>query len=361
MIDLKEPPKQQAVLRMKKKSLIIGLSVTAILLLSNTTTSFAQKDISGLFKSTPDDSRRLIESYLNPLFKGFGSGLSAGWYNTAKTKKLGHFELRISAGGAFVPAADKSFDITQIGLSSNITPSNPQSTVAPTVAGDKNTIPPQIDIHASGQPIIQNLNLPQGAGLFVVPAPQIQATVGLPKGVDVSLRLMPKIKLGDAGSVYMIGGGVRLNIGQLIKAKVVTKLPFDLAVAAGYTQFHYNLPLDVQAPGTNYTDQSLDGRISGFNLEGIISKRLLFFTPFVSVGYQSSRTKVNLIGDYPIEIGNGNYVTYHDPISIDKRYLSGLRADIGFQLQLLLLRVYGSYSLAAYNSVNVGIGLGIGK
>ncbi len=39
------------------------------------------------------------------LFKGFGNGLNGGWTNTAKTKKLLHFELRITATGAFTPAS----------------------------------------------------------------------------------------------------------------------------------------------------------------------------------------------------------------------------------------------------------------
>ena len=85
------------------------------------------------------------------------------------------------------------------------------------------------------------------------------------------------------------------------------------------------------------------------------------FTPFLSVGYNSSRTNVSLNGDYPIQTGQGTYTTFSNPININKRYVSGLRANVGFQLNLLLLRLYGSYSIAEYNSVNAGIGFGIGK
>jgi hypothetical protein len=337
------------------------LGIISLVLLSSTTT-FAQKDISQLLQSNVEDSKLLIDAYLTPMFKGFGTGLNSGWNNTAKTKKLGRFELRISASGAFVPAAYKSFDITKIGLSSNIRPSNPNAVIAPTVAGGKDMVAPQIDIYSGSQLIASNYTLPSGADVPVVPAPQIQATVGLPKGFDVTLRLMPKIKLGDVGSVYMIGGGVKVDLMRCISGATKAELlPFKLALAAGYTQFQYSLPLDVQAPGTNFTNQSLEGKISGFNLETIISKKLLMFTPFVSVGYNSSRTKVDLKGDYPVQTGPGAYTTFSDPISINKRYVSGLRANMGFQLNLLLLRLYGSYSIAEYNSVNAGIGFGIGK
>ena len=344
-----------------KKKLLLRLGIISIVLLNGTAT-FAQKDISKLLESSPDDSKLLIEAYLSPMFKGFGTGLNSGWNNTARTKKLGHFELRVSASGAFVPTVDKSFDITKIGLSSNIRPSDPNAVIAPTVAGG-NISAPQVDIYSVNQLIASKYTLPSGtADLPLIPAPQIQATVGLPKGIDFTLRLMPKIKLGDVGSVYMIGGGLKVDLMRCIKGKEAAKaLPFELAVAAGYTQFRYNLPLDVQANGSNYTNQSLDGTISGFNLETIISKKLLMFTPFLSVGYNSSRTNVSLNGDYPIQTGQGTYTTFSNPININKRYVSGLRANVGFQLNLLLLRLYGSYSIAEYNSVNAGIGFGIGK
>lgn len=348
-----------------KKKILLRMGMISFVLLNGTAT-FAQKDISKLLKSSSDDSKLLIEAYLSPMFKGFGTGLNSGWNNTARTQKLGHFELRVSASGAFVPTADKSFDITKIGLSSNIRPSDPNAVIAPTVAGG-NMAAPQVDIYLGTHKIISKYTLPSGVDFPAVPAPQIQGTIGLPKGIDFTLRLMPKINLGDVGSVYMIGGGLKVDLMRCIKGKEVVKaLPFELAVAAGYTQFRYNLLLDVQAPGTNFTNQSLDGSISGFNLETIISKKiiskkLLTFTPFLSVGYNSSRTNVSLNGDYPIQTGLNTYTTYSNPININKRYVSGLRANVGFQYDLLFLRLYGSYSVAEYNSVNAGIGFVIGR
>ncbi len=340
--------------------LLLRLAIIGCMLLNGATT-FAQGDISKLLESSPDDSKLLIEAYLSPMFKGFGTGLNSGWNNTARVKKFGHFEFRISASGAFVPRIDKSFNITQIGLSPNIRPSNPNAVIAPTVSGG-NMAAPQVDIYSGNQKIISNYTLPSGVNLPLIPAPQIQGTIGLPKGIDFTLRLMPKIKFGDVGSIYMIGGGLKLNLMRCIKGeKAAEALPFDLAIAGGYTQFHYNLPLNEQAPGTNFTNQSLDGRIHGFNFEAIISKKILLFTPFVSVGYNSSRTNVSLNGDYPIQTGPNTYSIYSNPVNIDKRYVSGLRANVGFQINLSLLRLYGSYSIAEYQSVNAGIGFGIGS
>jgi hypothetical protein len=35
-----------------------------------------------------------------------------------------------------------------------------------------------------------------------------------------------------------------------------------------------------------------------------------------------------------------------------------MRADVGFQMSLFFLKIYGSYSFAEYKSANAGIGLG---
>ena len=109
----------------------------------------------------------------------------------------------------------------------------------------------------------------------------------------------------------------------------------------------------------------LKAKFTGVNVEAIISKKLAFFTPFASIGYQSAKTTIDLKGTFPFETGaqgaNDQYTTIVDPIAISQKDISGLRTNLGFQLHLAFLRVYGSYSLGAYKSFNAGLGLGIGK
>lgn len=343
---------------MKKKSLLLGLGILGMLLLNNNT-SFAQdSEISGLFQSSPEDATKLIDAYATPLFKSLGTGLSNGWYNSAKAKKLFRFEVRIAATGAIVPSSDQTYDITKIGLSSNIGPSNPLNTIAPTVAGNKDNSTPSMNIYRAGVPV-GSFSLPKGTGHRFIPSPQLQATVGLPKGIDVTLRLIPTIKLGDYGSVNMFGIGTRVQLDKFLAKSMLSKLPFNLAVAVGYTKLNYNLNLDVQAQGSNYTDQKLEGRFTAFNFQGLISKKILFLTPFVGLGFQTSHTKLDAKGTYPIDTGLGQTQTFTDPININKANFSGLRADIGLQMDFFLLHLYGSYSMGHYNSANIGIGIGI--
>ncbi len=347
---------------MKRLNIFCKSALFAALLCTFSLGSFAQGNISDLFKSSEADASKLIGAYLNPFFKGMGTGLNSGWNNTASPKKLGRFELRFGLTGALIPEKDKLFDVTKIGLSDRIKPADPLDVLSPTVGGEE-IDGPEMNIYDDNGFTVGNFTMPKGAALPFVPAPQLQASVGLIRGIDLSLRVMPKIKIGkDAGSVGMLGGGVKVDLVQFIAGKTADKVvPFELAASVGYTQFTYEYPLDVQANGSNHTDQNLEAKFSGINMEAIISKKLLFFTPFLSVGYQSSRSNIDLKGTYPFETGFGTYTEIVNPISISQRDLSGLRTNLGFQINLLAFRLYGSYSLGAYKAFNAGFGFGIGK
>ena len=344
-------------------------------------TSYAQGDVAELLKSSPADATKLANAYLNPLFTGFGIGLNSGWNNSADTKKVGRFEIRVSASGAIVPASAKSFDVTKIGLSNNVSVAS-GGNIAPTIGGDDGATTPTLNVKDGSGNTLESFQLPSGAGLPFIPGPQLQATVGLPKHIDVTLRLMPKTKIGDdIGEIGMIGGGVKVDLLRMLNKTADKILPFSVSVAVGYTQFTYELGLDVPPPSPSeatpatpsdvkdFTTQRISAKFSGTNIDAIISKNLLFFTPFFSVGYSSSKTDVGMLGNYPIISGavvSGSsvaktYSTFTDPIRINQTDVSGLHTNIGFKMNLTILKIFGSYSMAKYNSFNAGIGLGIGK
>lgn len=326
----------------------------------------AQDGVAELAQVGPD-ATKLANAYLSPIFKGFGIGLNSGWANTAHSKNLGRFDLRFGLTGAFVPDKDKTFDVTALGLSNRLELANPSQTISPTAAGSKDTGPEMIINDNNGNEI-DRFNLPKGANIPLMPAPQLQATVGLIKGLDVTLRAIPQIKMGDVGSINMIGGGVKVELLPLIAGKTAGKLlPFDLAVALGYTQFSYEKALDYNSPDPSNTsdNQRIEAKISGLNTQLILSKKLLAFTPFVALGYNTSKTTGGLKGDFSVIDPNSVvipvYKTVPDPVTLDKKNFNSFRSDFGFQLNLAFFRLYASYSVSEYNSFNAGFGFGIGK
>jgi hypothetical protein len=331
----------------------------------------AQNGYSALIKSGPGDATKLIDAYAQPIFKGFGVGMNSGWSNTAKTKKTLKFDLRISASVAFVPSSEKNFDVTALGLSNNVRVKPGSSNFTPTIGGGNN--PTTLETFDDNGNKVDEFVLPTGK-TSVIPAPQIQVTVGLIQNTDLTLRAIPKINFGnDVGSVSMIGLGVKHNI-MADFAKTDAVVPFDLAIAFGFNRLNMKAPLNVKpdadalpAPGNttnNFENQYIEGHFNSFMLQAIVSKKYKVITPFLSVGYNTSKTDVAAIGNYPISTNTAVenikfYQTFTNPIHINKKSIDGMRADIGFQLELGYFRFYTSYSAAQYQSVNAGIGFGL--
>lgn len=359
---------------MKKYSYLLSFIISCVFLLSNPV--FAQSDVSGLIKSGPADATKLTQAYLKPLFMGLGTGLNSGWNNSAHSKNLLRFDLRVGLTAAVVPPIDENFDVTKIGLSNNIRPSNPAQVITPTFAG-KSTSRAGMTIYDSNNQALESFTMPDGAGLGLIPSPQIQGSIGLSNGVEVSLRAMPKVNLGnDFGSIEMLGGGLKIEVLPLISGMATKIFPVDIALAGGFTQFQYQVPLDVKVPSgaipaspeqvKDLSNQRIEAKFSGFTTEAIISKRFLIFTPFVSLGYQTSKTDAGLKGNFPVItgmtlLGQKTYTSFTDPVNIKQTDLDGFRANIGFQLNLAFFRIYGSYGMSEYNSFTGGIGFGLGK
>jgi hypothetical protein len=348
----------------------------AILIIFISDSAFSQSDVSGLIKSGPADAAKLAQAYLKPLFKGFGVGLNSGWNNSAHSKNLMRFDLRIGLTGAVVPPMDETFDVTKIGLSNNVRPTNLTQTLTPTFAGG-NTLNTQLTVYDGANQPIESFTMPKGTGLNMIPAPQLQGSIGLSQGIELSVRAMPKINIGSTiGSIGMYGAGLKVELLPLISGMADKIFPVDIAIAAGYTQFNFEVPLDVPVPSgslsaapsqvQDFSNQRIEAKFSGINTEAIISKRFLVFTPFLSLGYNTAKTDVGVKGNYPIvtgvtPLGQKIYTNYTNPVNINQTDINGLRTTIGFQLNLAFFRIYGSYSMAEYNSFNGGIGFGLGK
>ena len=372
----------------------ISTKLSALLLVGGvafSNASFAQDEISDLIKSGPADATALTKAYLTPFFKGTGLGLSSGWSHTGTTKKLLRFDIKVGATLAMPPASDKSFDVTKIGLSSNLRPIDASKVITPTIAGEevdgvKMGFYRNVD-GVPGDEKITEFNLPQGLNV-PMPSMQLQANIGLIKGIEAMIRYSPDVKAGDDfGTIGMKGGGIKFQPFRLIPGgkKIAKLVPVDIAVAVGYNSINYTYDaIEVRPengaipnPKTGTTpisesqieSQKFEVKFSGISAEVIASKKLLFLTPFVSVGYLSSNTKAGLYGSYPVTsdgVGTGStiqkyYDIVKDPVDIDEKFASGMRAGAGLGVNLFIFHLYASYNIAPYKYLNAGIAVGFGK
>lgn len=363
---------------MKKGFKFSTIALTA-LFVANSVSDLKAQDVSELIKSGPADATKLAQAYFAPAFKGFGFGMNSGWYNSAKAKNLGKFDLKIQASGALVPTKDQSITLSSLGLSSNV--KYDAGATTPTLFG-KDETGALVKLYDNDGNKLSEFNMPEGTGFHIVPSPQIELTVGLIKGTDVTVRYSPKIKGDDFGSVQVLGFGVKHEITKyLFPGKTDKIVPFDLALAFGYNQLKYDYNVKVsdqlnEDPSTANQDlkQRVDAKLSGYTVDAIISKKLAIFTPFFSVGYNTAKTELGLLGKYTFQSGYNNipatnipdtnspkYDSLTDPVKIDQKDIDGMRANLGFSLHLAFFRLYGAYSIGEYQAVTAGIGFGIGK
>ncbi len=358
--------------------------------------SSSAQDIGNLLKGGKDDVQKILGAYISPGLDAMASGLNSGWYNSAKTKKVFRVDIRVGTALIMAPSSEQSFDINKLGLTL-LKPSDPTNTIAPTFLGSTND-GPKLNILSPAvgnisSTTIGNTTLPKGFTNGFAFAPQAQINVGTGvwgKNTDISLRFVPQITISNF-SMGMWGIGLRHDLYQWIPGLSKVRL-FDLALSLGYTRmsFEYkNIGLKpeldhVPADGTardesKFSNQNLETVLSGFNAEVLISKKLLFFTPYFSLGYGYSSSNLNLKGNYAIPNGpktnaaglpinaSGNIVTdisqaqqtysiWNDPFSISSSK-NNVYATAGFQLNILLvLRLYGSYTIGSlYNSSNLDI------
>ena len=351
----------------KKVALFILLSGLWL----NTRSVQAQDEAAEVIKSGISNANALAKAYSAPLSKAFGTDLNTGWLTTGKAFKTGRFEVRLFANAAFVPQKDQTFDLTTIGLNSNVRLAAGENKMAPTVFGSDND-GPLLKIYGTRPDTKQevelaSLNTPSGINSSVAPIPMAQVNVGIIKETELMVRFIPKKNIGDF-NVNMWGVGLKHSLRQWIP--VVSALPFDITAAAAYTSFASDYALDfkpeqgVANPNpADYTTQKVTFDTKAFNAMLVVSKTLAVITGYAGLNYSRSTTTTGMIGNYPItsidEQNPSRRKVQHvsDPLLFDVKYQQ-LGLTGGLRLKLAFFSLNAEGTLATYPTASAGIGLG---
>ena len=327
-----------------KKLFLILLSVCSVTLLK------AQGDIEDLIKGGAGDANYLVQGYSEPLLKAIGYGLNQGWYNTAAPHKIAGVDITIPISLITIPKDAMEYQVDNAKLTQLERLSGPggtaQSGKAQTLFGSDKETTYRIKSNGAELQVPGGLNLKEEIGLSGVPLPMAQLGFGLPKGTDLKLRFLPKISLGDEGSINMFGFGVLHDVKQWIPG--IKNLPFDLSGFFGYTKLKLNF---------DGTDGSANYQVNATTIQGLISKKLSVLTVYAGVGANIANTDLSMTGSFD---------TDDDPSTADqtmkivaKASSSGPRATIGMRLKLAVLTIHGDYTLQGYNALNVGLGISV--
>ena len=231
------------------------------------------------------DGKSLIEAYISPLGYSLGAALNNGWYNTAKPHQLGGFDFTITANLVLVPVDAKTFNISE---SNGSTFSGTGDGNTPTILGDKSG-------GTATSVSYGDFDMPAGLNIPMLPVPMLQAGIGLIKNTEIDVRFLPEIKRSGV-SIGLWGIGVKHDILQWLP--IVDKIPVDISIQAGYTKLSSAFEMNDPSNTIDPPQANMDVIATTINL--LVSKKILMFTPYVGLGYNSTKTTFNVEGEYDI-------------------------------------------------------------
>lgn len=330
------------------------------------------------------DAKPLFESYLSPYANIFGANLNAGWYNTAKPHKLGGFDITFTFNTAWAPVADRTMDLSKLGLDATII----GDPVTSTVAGKRTEIRPTLRYTESFDPgtgpvdvTLAEYKIPNGSGVNMIPLPMGQLGIGLPFGTDVTVRYLPNLNLGDIGTIGLWGVGGRHSIIQHIPG--LKHLPvLDISAQGGFTKLNtfanINFGPDKLVSSENdlttnpavFDDQKIEFTATAWTINLIASQTLPVITFYQGIGYSNSKVDFGLKGAYPfvhLETSGpmaGEVVVSDDDIIEDPEELNfqmknnkDLRLNAGMRIKLGVLTIQFDYTKANYSVFTTGLGI----
>ena len=333
--------------------IIFSLAIVGI----STHQSKAQVDFDSFLEAGVSDANRLLELYMEPAFVGLGFGMNSGWYNTAKPHKFLGFDITANVSLAKIPTANEFFTFNNSEFT-NVFYAGGNSVEMPTIFGPNlgaDDLPQMSfrdfdDVDNDGDTMEELIRISAltGAGIDedlpfnAVPVPMAQIGIGIFKGAELKIRYIPEQNFDDEFNIKLLGLGLMYDIKQWLPAEKL--LPFDISVFAGFTNLTSQVIIDADL------DQLAELKSSSLTFQGVLSKKIAMFTPFVGVGYATANTDFSILGNFTTESEN-----LTDPIAFSYKN-SGLRANVGLRIKLLFLTITGEYAMQEYNTITAGVG-----
>ena len=297
-----------------------------------------------------NDTEKLIEGYMSPVGKWFGSGLNAGWYNTGKTHQFPGFD--VTAGFHIItPKSNYQYFSPSSELKHLSVLDNESLSTILGPSEETQILYSLSEAQINDEPLF---NMPGGLDWGdALLMPYIQGSIGVIKNTEVLFRYAPSVNLKKFSTGFW-GIGIKHDIKQWIPA--INLLPFDLSIIGAYSK------LNSQYDFTN-SQQNLTFEVKAFNSNFILSKKIAFFTPYIGLGYQYSNSSLALNGTYTVENFDGIQIvddaefSITDPFDLSFGGVQGLKANIGGRIKILLFTIHVDWTKAEYDVFTVGFGL----
>lgn len=319
----------------------IKIQLALFLMLGVAFTSKAQDQITDFLDAGKADANILGNAYLKPYGDMLGKTLNGGWYNTAKVHGVLGFDLTFGVNMAMTPSSMETFDVEPLleKMQGNWSLKESANHMAPTVAGEM----------GNNRPVLvstgQEFELPNGSGFGKLPMPIAQVSLGLPFHTDVSVRFVPKMKIGDAGKIGLYGFAAKHSIKEYLP--FISHLPaLQTSVMMGYT----NLSGEVNVDYAGGTNQKLEINSGGFTTRLLVGVNIPVISVYSGFGYGNTSSDFDLTGNYGPGLDN--------PIALNYKN-TGFDFNAGVRLKLGFFAIHGDYTFGEYSMLTAGVGINI--
>ncbi|WP_282123785.1 DUF6588 family protein [Algibacter mikhailovii] len=322
--------------------------------------SVAQKDSSldALLAAGVEDAQRFTHDYLKPGANGLMHSMNANWFNSAKAKPLGAFEISVNGNYGPIKEEKKMF-VMNTDLYNNVVFSSGSKTQqVATILGENN---PNVEVTITyDDPIFGNqkvvVDLPSGLeaeNVNFIPTAFIQGALGLSHGLEVKARFMPVISIDDM-DYNMYGGALQGEFTEWISDDIY--MPVSISGLVAYTKVEttYHFPGAVGIAGDN---QKVENGTSTWLFQLIGSTRWPIINFYGGIGLISGTSKSDLKGEYIVTNGSISADPIIDPFSVSSN-ISDFRGTIGTKLKLGFFRLNAEYQISDFDVFSVGVNFG---
>jgi hypothetical protein len=336
---------------MKKIVLITLMSLTISTLKS-------QNDIDVLLAAGVEDAERFANDYLAPGTNGLMHSMNANWFNSAKVKPLGGFEISVIASASLIKDEDKIFSLNTAEYNNIQFVQGPSVQSVASVLGENDpTIFVEIEYD---DPIFgaqtEQIELPQGIGdasANLLPTATLQGAIGLGSGIEIKGRYLPEIET-DEVSLQMYGVGLQLEFTKWLPADKLWPVSLSGVVSYNHINGRYDF---TESSGIEGENQRMENEVNTWLFQLVASTKLPIINFYGGLGYISGKAETDVLGVYRVTDGILTTEDIVDPFSVSSE-VGAVRGTLGTKLKLGFFRLNAEYNLSEFDTFSVGINFG---
>ena len=275
------------------------------------------------------------KGYVKPLSYALNSGLDAGIFHSANALKPFRFSVFVNTSLILIPQKDRTFIAHRPEVTAMDKPVyEPETVETATIFGDKGS---SFNVSADfmNASNVDNINLPDGINIGVMPFLSPQVNMGLPFHSEIGIRYFPLsvIDKEKFAKSYFLGLG--------LKNKLNLPLPVNISLFGYYQAVNIESIVNV----------------NNLSVGVLVGKKLLSFDFYGSLFYSSGDMKV----DYEtttVEYQPPNFVEVPIKINLDLKN-STLKPKFGLTYSFFLFKVNFEACYSRYPSYNLGLGVSL--